>query len=128
MSTPAVTPSEEDLTAAILAIKATHPNHGIKKVLADVISSNPTWTVSEKRVKKLMQARGLVQTSHLVRSGIEDDPSVPVSSLDTGLDVKKLTSAIEVGWRCNSDLLSLNPKPNDKISIFQNCKNISRLA
>lgn len=91
-----IVPSEAELLNVITSIKQAEPELGIKKVLAAVNAQQPTWTVSEKRVKKLMQSLGLVQSTHLVKSGIEDDPSVPVSFIDPKLDLKATSAAIEV--------------------------------
>jgi hypothetical protein len=91
-----IVPSEEELLNVITAVKKADPELGIKKVLAAVNAQQPTWTVSEKRVKKLMQTLGLVRSTHLVKSGVEDDPSVPVSFIDPKLDLKATSTAIEV--------------------------------
>jgi hypothetical protein len=91
-----VVPSEEELLNVIADIKKADPELGIKKVLAAVNAQQPTWAVSEKRVKKLMQSLGLVRSTHLVKSGVEDDPSVPVSFIDPKLDLKATSTAIEV--------------------------------
>jgi hypothetical protein len=91
-----IVPSEQELLNVITSIKQAEPELGIKKVLAALNGQQPTWTVSEKRVKKLMQILGLVQSTHLVKSGVEDDPSVPVSFIDPKLDLKATSSAIEV--------------------------------
>jgi hypothetical protein len=91
-----IVPSEEELLNVITAVKKADPELGIKKVLAAVNAQQPTWTVSEKRVKKLMQTLGLVRATHLVVSGVEDDPSVPVSFIDPKLDLKATSTAIEV--------------------------------
>lgn len=90
-----VVPSEEELLSVIAEIKKGEPELGIKKVLAAVTAQQPTWAVSEKRVKKLMQSLGLVRSTHLLKSGVEDDPSVPVSFIDPKLDLKATSTAIE---------------------------------
>ncbi|KAJ2337321.1 hypothetical protein GGI00_000322 [Coemansia sp. RSA 2681] len=58
-----VSPSESDLQAAIAAVKASSPELGIARVCATLREGNSTWQLSEKRVRKLMIALGLVQSS-----------------------------------------------------------------
>ncbi|KAJ1947228.1 hypothetical protein FBU59_001900 [Linderina macrospora] len=66
------TPAEDELRAAIAAIKASNPDFGIARVLTTIRASHPTWQVSEKRVRKFLGSLGLVQT---------DSSAIPKSSL-----------------------------------------------
>mmetsp|Transcript_11488 Transcript_11488/g.26157 ORF Transcript_11488/g.26157 Transcript_11488/m.26157 type:complete len:464 (+) Transcript_11488:48-1439(+) len=50
-----VQPSEEELVAAVKAIKLANPEIGIKKVLTEIKEANASWELSEKRLKKVMQ-------------------------------------------------------------------------
>ena len=47
-----VVPSEEDLKAALKALKTDNPTLGISKLQALLLESYKDWTVSEKRVRK----------------------------------------------------------------------------
>jgi hypothetical protein len=47
-----VVPSEDDLKIALRSLKIENPTLGIAKTQALLLSINPTWTVSEKRVRK----------------------------------------------------------------------------
>lgn len=98
-------PSEEELVSAIQAIKLDAPDAGVKTVTNQILKKEPLWQVSEKRVKKFMQANGLTQTSETsssssnkvkapVKSGLADDPSVPVSYIDPKLDFKSVSDAV----------------------------------
>ncbi|KAJ2880383.1 hypothetical protein IWW38_005959, partial [Coemansia aciculifera] len=58
-----VSPTEPDLQAAISAIKASSPELGIVRVCAALREGNPTWQLSEKRVRRIMISLGLVQAS-----------------------------------------------------------------
>ncbi|KAF9580520.1 SET domain-containing protein 5 [Lunasporangiospora selenospora] len=86
-----VTPEAPVLTALISKIKTADPSLGIKKVLAEIQSQEPTWLVSEKRVKKLMAEAGIA----VAKVELEvNDPSIPVSHIDTDVDVSTLTNGL----------------------------------
>jgi SAM-dependent methyltransferase len=48
-----VTPSQEDLLTELQALKLVNPDMGAKKMQAAVKEKNPTWLVSEARIKKV---------------------------------------------------------------------------
>jgi hypothetical protein len=54
-----VNPSQEDLVAALQALKLANPEMGVKSLRAAVKGKNPTWLVSEARVKKIVFEAGL---------------------------------------------------------------------
>jgi len=54
-----VNPSQEDLVAALQALKLAKPEMGVKSLRAAVKGKNPTWLVSEARVKKIVFEAGL---------------------------------------------------------------------
>ncbi|KAI1319448.1 SET domain-containing protein 5 [Mortierella claussenii] len=87
-----ITPEAPALTAAIAAIKQKDPSLGIKKVLAEIQAQEPTWLVSEKRVKKLMGEAGIAVARPDAEMDL--DPSVPVSHIDTDVDVNTLTNGL----------------------------------
>ena len=47
-----VVPSDEELKLALRSLRVENPTLGIAKTQALLLSINPTWTVSEKRVRK----------------------------------------------------------------------------
>jgi hypothetical protein len=55
-----VSPPEEDLKAALVSLKSANPSLGIAKTHALLRATHPTWAVSEKRTRKLLQHQGLV--------------------------------------------------------------------
>ncbi|KAJ2162134.1 hypothetical protein GGF46_000876 [Coemansia sp. RSA 552] len=63
MSDRPVVPSEPELQGAIGAVKRDRPELGIPRVLAAIRAENPTWQLSEKRLRKFMDSMGLVQRS-----------------------------------------------------------------
>ncbi|KAI8359113.1 hypothetical protein EDC96DRAFT_514239 [Choanephora cucurbitarum] len=93
-----IIPTEEELVSAIKSIKLEHPEAGIKTVTSQVLTQQPEWQVSEKRVKKYMQSTGLTNSSGTpkepVKSGLADDPSVPVSYIDPKLDFKSVSDCV----------------------------------
>ncbi|KAI9020893.1 hypothetical protein CLU79DRAFT_754273 [Phycomyces nitens] len=93
--TDQITPTEDSLVNAVKQLKIDYPEYGIKKIAAKLAEKEPKWAVSEKRVKKVMQAQGLTQTEPVVKkSGVEDDPSVPVSYIDPTLDIASISPNI----------------------------------
>ncbi|KAF9401695.1 SET domain-containing protein 5 [Podila epigama] len=85
-----ITPEASVLTGLITKIKQNEPGLGIKKVLAQIQAQEPTWLVSEKRVKKLMADAGIPTAA----VELEVDESVPVSHIDTTVDVSALTKGM----------------------------------
>lgn len=98
-----VIPSQEELLEAIQKIKISNPEYGIKKVTQQLSEDQAQWTVSEKRVKKLLQANGLTNTQQPIKSGVEDDPSIPVSFIDPKLDLQSVSTNVVVSWSIHVD-------------------------
>jgi hypothetical protein len=55
-----VNPSQEDLVAELQALKLANPEMGAKGLRTAVKGKNPTWLVSEARVKKIVVEAGLL--------------------------------------------------------------------
>ncbi|KAJ8660171.1 hypothetical protein O0I10_004030 [Lichtheimia ornata] len=89
-----IIPSQDELLEAIQKIKISNPEYGIKKVTQQLSQDQTKWTVSEKRVKKLLQANGLTNTQQPVKSGVADDPSIPVSFIDPKLDLQSVSTNV----------------------------------
>ncbi|CAO3568204.1 unnamed protein product [Mortierella alpina] len=87
-----ITPEAPALTGLITKIKTADPSLGIKKVLAEIQSQEPTWLVSEKRVKKLMAEAGIATAN--AEPEAELDPSIPVSHIDKDVDISTLTKGL----------------------------------
>ncbi|KAI8390334.1 hypothetical protein BD560DRAFT_380673 [Blakeslea trispora] len=95
--TEKIIPTEEELISAIKSIKLEQPEAGIKTVTSHILTQQPEWQVSEKRVKKFMQSTGLTNapsTKEPIKSGLADDPSVPVSYIDPKLDFKSVSDLV----------------------------------
>ncbi|KAF8644012.1 hypothetical protein AX16_008728 [Volvariella volvacea WC 439] len=100
-----VTPSEQDLRASIVQLKAEHPSLGISKIHSLLLSTQPSWMVSEKRTRKILQSEGLIIASNdtnvsekeLEELGLKDTPEVyPTSKLIPKLDLSRWTDRVEV--------------------------------
>jgi hypothetical protein len=89
-----VIPNEDELVQLIQNIKLEQPEFGIKKVTQEIVEREPQWQVSEKRVKKYMQLQGLTQGSSIIKSGVAEDPSIPVSFIDPKLDLKAFEKVV----------------------------------
>ena len=113
-----ISPPEEDLKVAVASLKKEHPALGIAKLHALLLSDNPTWAVSEKRLRRILknsnpdpltqQQRLEYATTDTPRGpGPSSSPSTtgskaahvyPSSMLVEGLAVSKWTTAIEVKY------------------------------
>ena len=51
-----ISPPEEDLKGAVASLKKEHPALGIAKLHALLLSENPSWAVSEKRLRRILKA------------------------------------------------------------------------
>ncbi|KII90144.1 hypothetical protein PLICRDRAFT_581341 [Plicaturopsis crispa FD-325 SS-3] len=92
-----VSPSDNELKDALLTIKSAQPSLGIAKTHALVLSSHPTWTVSEKRLRKILQNEGLIVSN----AGPKRDLSrkiFPSSKVIEKLDVERWTKKVEVKY------------------------------
>ncbi|KAH9851289.1 SET domain-containing protein [Lenzites betulinus] len=87
-----VSPTEENLKAALVALKTANPTLGVPKVHALLLSTHPEWTVSEKRTRKVLQGENLVLSSSPSAAG----QLYPTSKLIDGLDIAKWTTKAEV--------------------------------
>ena len=109
-----ISPGEEDLTTAVASLKKAHPALGIAKLHALLLSENPSWTVSEKRLRRVLKntASSSDSTQHESSTGEPAVPEAgsssgseaaharvyPSSTLVEGLDVSRWTTAIEVKY------------------------------
>lgn len=92
-------PSEEELRAALQALRAQNPSLGTSKLHALVLSEHPTWSVSEKRTKKILQNEGLVLKPTAPATPTHDasgNTTHPVSRVIEGFNVEKWTPKVQV--------------------------------
>lgn len=54
-----ISPSEDDVLIDLRVLRQTQPTLGIGKVLLKLKEQNPTWSLSEKRLKDIMKKHGL---------------------------------------------------------------------
>src|SRR6267154_1401249 len=114
-----ISPPDEDLKAAVAFLKKEHPALGIAKLHALLLSDNPSWAVSEKRLRRILknsnpdspltQHQGLeyVTTDTTLGPGPSSSPSTtvskaahiyPLSTLVEGLDLSRWTTTIKVKY------------------------------
>jgi len=82
-------PPEDELVKVAKALRAEHPSLGASKLLVIVRQQNPEWSLSEKRLRKLLQQENLVATAA---------PAVvyPSSKIDDGIDASTWTSQVAI--------------------------------
>lgn len=99
---PSITPSEDELKAALQKLRAQNPTLGIAKLHACLSTGYPDWTVSEKRTRKLLQNEGLVLSSNgttkTSRKSAIGNAHHPTSRVIEGLEISEWTSKIQVKY------------------------------
>src|SRR5579863_3726671 len=96
MSTTLISRSEEDLRTATAFLKKENPALGIAKRHAILLSDNPSWTLSEKRLRRFLknsdaQQHGFESTAAAPAGGsgpltVSETHLCPPSTLIEGLD------------------------------------------
>ncbi|KXN83197.1 putative lysine methyltransferase SET5 [Leucoagaricus sp. SymC.cos] len=88
-------PTEDELTPAIIELKKENPELGIAKVHALLTNKFPEWIVSEKRTRKILQNQGLIVSATGQAPNVQVYPSSRVVS---GLNLAKWTPKVDVKW------------------------------
>lgn len=98
-----LSPSETDLVAELRTIRNENAMIGVTKFLPLLKERKPEWSVSEKRIKKLLQQEGLMvggqeDATKIKRKGKEVDTgySHPKSYMNDSIDVRKWTSKVDI--------------------------------
>jgi hypothetical protein len=98
-----ILPSEDDLAAALKTLRVSHATFGAAKLHATLLESRPSWSVSEKRTRKVLQSAGLALSSaDAATKDIKKKTRptqgrlYPRSQRTAGLDVSALTTKVEV--------------------------------
>ncbi|KAG6911095.1 hypothetical protein DXG01_004610 [Tephrocybe rancida] len=94
-TTPKISPSEDELRAALVSLKTRYPSLGIAKTHSILLASFPNWLVSEKRTRKVLQNEGLILDSPSPQGA---DMIYPTSRLIPDLDIPKWTSKVQVRY------------------------------
>ncbi|KAF8260082.1 SET domain-containing protein [Lactarius quietus] len=99
-TTTPISPPDEALKPAIQSLRTQHPTLGVAKLHALLLSENAQWTVSEKRLRRMMTAEGLtLQPQPQRKAAAEPGAHIyPSSALVEGLDVAKWTVAVEIKY------------------------------
>ncbi|KAG6812905.1 hypothetical protein H0H92_015457 [Tricholoma furcatifolium] len=96
MSTqPKISPSEDELRSALVALKIRYPSLGIAKTHSILLASYPDWLVSEKRTRKVLQSEGLILDTPSPQGA---DFVYPSSRLIPDLDISRWTSKVQVRY------------------------------
>lgn len=78
--------AEVELRTALITLKKEKPTLGVAKVHTQLLEAHPTWAVSEKRVRKILQSEELIATEKDNGTG-STIATYPVSRLNNSLDV-----------------------------------------
>ena len=82
-------PPEDELVKSVRQLRAEYPSLGAPKLLVVLRQKHPEWSLSEKRLRKLLQQENLVATAA---------PAVvhPLSRIDEGVDASTWTSQVAI--------------------------------
>ncbi|OJA13935.1 hypothetical protein AZE42_01349 [Rhizopogon vesiculosus] len=86
-----IIPTEDEVRKAAIELKTRNSASGVAKIHSLLLDANVSWTVSEKRVRKILQSEGLVRSDSANTKTIH-----PSSRLNKSLDVNKWTSRVEI--------------------------------
>ena len=94
-----ISPSDDQLVLAIKASRAETPSLGVPKLLVALLSANPTWALSDKRLRKVLQKEGLsLSTPKSVKKDVTQT-EYPVSQLNEDLlDLDHWCAKIDVKY------------------------------
>lgn len=93
------TPPEDELRDALVSLKLHNPALGIAKTHALLLTSHPSWAVSEKRTRKILQSEGLVLCGAPTQISGNSPPAVyPSSRVIPDFAVNKWTQKVEVRY------------------------------
>lgn len=91
-----IIPTEDEVRKAVIELKTRNPASGVAKIHSLLLDANISWTVSEKRVRKILQSEGLVRSDGIPSANT--DIIHPSSRLNKSLDVSKWTTRVEVKY------------------------------
>ncbi|KAI6126309.1 hypothetical protein EDD16DRAFT_313552 [Pisolithus croceorrhizus] len=98
---------DDELRTALITLKREKPTLGVAKIHTLLLDTNPTWSVSEKRVRRVLQEEGLLingiagnasEKANDNENGAKSTRVYPSSSLNKSLDVNKWSKKIEVRY------------------------------
>lgn len=87
-------PSQEELVPVIEALRKENSTLGVVKFQSLLLSNNPQWTVSEKRVKKILTELGMGPASSNDNDKRQIRHIYPTSKLNKTLKLEQ--------WTCES--------------------------
>jgi hypothetical protein len=84
-----IAPPEDALVKAVKGIRVEYPSLGASKLLVILRQKNPGWSLSEKRLRKVLQQENLVATA--APAAVH-----PISKIDEGVDASIWTSQVAI--------------------------------
>lgn len=106
MTSSPISPSDDDVLAAIHVSRESHPDLGVSKLQAAILSENPTWTLSENRLRKILKRQ--TATTDGSSPALDGDDAVtpstpppkkaiyPSSKLNDELNIEQWTKKVQV--------------------------------
>ncbi|KAG8993796.1 SET domain-containing protein 5 [Tulasnella sp. JGI-2019a] len=102
-----ISPSDQDVLTAVEAFRTKNPSLGVAKLQAAILSANPSWTLSEKRLRKILKPPAVVEGDVIDQNNGDRDTEAstpvkaapvlfPKSKLNDDLDVEQWTKKVKV--------------------------------
>jgi hypothetical protein len=82
-------PPEDELVKLVKELRSEYPSLGAPKLLVILRQNNPQWSLSEKRLRKILQQENLVATA-------ASATVYPVSKIDGRVDASTWTSQVAI--------------------------------
>ncbi|KAF9512819.1 hypothetical protein BS47DRAFT_1344910 [Hydnum rufescens UP504] len=102
MAENVISPSEDDLTNAARSLRISYPTLGAPRLLSLLLEANSNWTVSEKRLRKVLQKAGLSASSNTITPSVSNNDGdassheYPTSRMVEHLTPSKWTNSVKV--------------------------------
>lgn len=99
-SSTSFSPPDDAVLEAIRAVKETNSDIGVAKLQTAILTANPTWTLSEKRIRKLLKPTTTGTDAPVAPNAANQKtgtaPSYPISKLNGDLNVEQWTKKVQV--------------------------------
>lgn len=97
MTSSTVSPPDEAVIEAIKLVKDPNPEIGVSKLQSAILAANPAWTLSEKRIRKLLKPPPVTDSEGLVSNPkAKETPIHPTSKLNDDLNVEQWSKKVQV--------------------------------
>lgn len=91
-----VSPSDDEVISAIRTSRIQNATLGVVKLQASVLAANPSWALSEARIRKILKKHGLGLANNNTAQSLDAGEQTPISRLNDELDLARWSSKVKV--------------------------------